>query len=265
MSKETSTQSITEEINCLTQGVIHNPHTLGPHSESFGVITPGDWLDFFRYIGESYDGIVVPESDSRNILEHLIPKVKAAAGKYDVVFHPEHKGCAVSEWTTEDEVIPDTTKSYYLRANTGPRWILGGVISRPFITTKQCDGKFAISSIESSSVHKASCPFQRKLTFPRTHHCFAVQEGVLDVVVGDASSCRVAEGEAIFVPAGIPFQLNFSSKFVRVWTFTTGDGIESLIHHAGIPFGSYVLPDKSKPWEERQLLEACQKFSVQVS
>ncbi|KAI9687381.1 MAG: hypothetical protein M1822_002424 [Bathelium mastoideum] len=246
-------------------GVIHNPQILGPHSESFGVITPGDWLDFFRYIGETYDGILFPEFDSRNLLQILIPKVKAAAGKYDVVFHPEHQGCAVSDWSSDDEVMPETTQPYYLRANTGPRWILGGVISRPFITTRQCDGKFAISSIESSSVHSETCPFRRKLTFPRTHHCFAVQEGVLEVTVGDASPYRVAEGESIFVPASTPFQLGFSSKFVRVWSFTTGDGVEALIHQAGSPFEGYVIPDKSKVWEERNLLDACQKFAVRVS
>ena len=194
----------------------------------------------------------------------MIPKVQAAAGKYDVIFHPEHQGCAVSDWTAEDEVIPERTKPYYLRANTGPRWILGGVISRPFITTSQCDGKFAISSIESSSVHRDASPFRRKLNFTGAHHCFAVQEGVLEIVVGDASSCRVTDGEAIFVPAGTPFQLEFASKFVRVWSFTTGDGIESLIHHAGSLFEGYVVPDRPEFWEERLFLDACEKFAVQL-
>ena len=229
------------------------------------MITPGNWLDFFRYIGETYDGIMFPEFDSRNLLEHLIPKVKAAAGKFDVIFHPEHQGCAVSDWNADDEVIPETTVPYYLKANTGPRWILGGVISRPFITTRQSDGKFAISSIESSSVHAETSPFRRKLTFSRTHHCFAVQEGILEVLVEGASPCRVAGGEAIFVPAGTIFRLSFLSKFVRVWTFTTGNGIEALIHEAGSPFEGFVVPDEPRRWEEEKLLNVCREFAINVS
>ncbi|KAI9699213.1 MAG: hypothetical protein M1820_007292 [Bogoriella megaspora] len=249
----------------IPPGVIHNPQVLGPHSESFGVITPGDWLDFFRYIGETYNGILFPEFDTRNILEHLIPKVKAAAGKYDVIFHPEHQGCAVSEWGPEDEIIPEKTVPYYLKANSGPRWILGGVISRPFITTKQSDGKFAISSIESSSHYQAANPLGRRLEFPDTHHCLSVFEGVLEVAVGSASPCRLTEGESIFIPARTPFSLNFVSKFVRFWSFATGDGIESLIHDAGEPFKGYVVPDKAEAWEEKNFEDLCKKHGVQLS
>ncbi len=89
-------------------------------------------MDFFRYIGEERNSIILPEDDDRPLLDILIPKVMAAKGKYDVVFHPTHQGCDLSEWDAEDEKLPDGPEPYYLHANTGPRWMLGGVMSRPF-------------------------------------------------------------------------------------------------------------------------------------
>ena len=144
-----------------------------------------------------------PELDSRNLLEHLIPKVMAAKGQYDVHFHPKHVGVEVTPLTKEDEVLPQGAEPYYLRANTGPRWLLGGVLSRPFITTAQSEGKFAISSIESSDAYdEENNPFARRVVFEKTHHCFVVVEGKAELSVGEFAPTIVTEGETVFVGKG---------------------------------------------------------------
>ncbi|KAL4903916.1 hypothetical protein BDW74DRAFT_35271 [Aspergillus multicolor] len=226
-------------------GIVHNPELLGPHTETFGVVTPGDWIDFFRYISEPYSGILVPESDDRDLKALLIPKVMAAKGQFDVVFQPNYVPPQVGEWDADDEKLPDTTEPvpFYLKANTGPRWMLGGVMSRPFITMKQC-GVCAISSIESSNVYGAAASvLSRYMTFEKVDHCLAVMEGTLVVKLQGQGEEVFREGETMVIPAGQAFALEFRSKFVRVWSFTDGDGIESLIQNAGQAFSGVVLPE----------------------
>ncbi|KAJ9635536.1 hypothetical protein H2201_003195 [Coniosporium apollinis] len=245
-------------------GVIHNPKTLGPHTETFGLITPADWIDFFRYVGEPFDGVLCPEFDERSLREAVMAKMKNATRDYDVSFHPKHQGCEVGEWSSSDETLPESTVPYYLRANTGPRWLLGGVLSRPFITTQQSDGKFAISSIESSAKHEPSV-LSQQLRFPKVHHCLCVLEGALKVSLGDGASSTIREGETVFIAANISFSLQFRSKFVRLWSFTSGDGIESLVQEAGTPFKGYVLPDQAETVDQSKVQAACEKLNIVVS
>ncbi|KAL4951404.1 hypothetical protein BDW69DRAFT_196467 [Aspergillus filifer] len=242
-------------------GVIHNPELLGPHTETYGVVTPGDWIDFFRYISEPYEGILVPESDDRDLKALLIPKVIAAKGQFDVVFQPHYVPPEVGEWDASDEVLPapedGKLKEYYLRANTGPRFMAGGVLSRPFITTKQSGGVVAISSIESSADYASDANvLGRFMTFEKVDHCLAVLEGTLVVRLrrddGEVEEI-IREGETVVVPSGQAFALEFRSRFVRIWSFADGDGLEALIELAGEPFNGVILPErvdsKKEEWD----------------
>ncbi|KAL4800233.1 hypothetical protein BDV19DRAFT_375898 [Aspergillus venezuelensis] len=244
-------------------GVIHNPELLGPHTETYGVVTPGDWIDFFRYISEPYEGILVPESDDRDLKALLIPKVMAAKGQFDVVFQPHYVPPELGEWDASDEVLPTPEggklKEYYLRANTGPRFMVGGVLSRPFITTKQSGGVIAISSIESSADYgRDANVLGRFMTFEKVDHCLAVLEGTLVVKLrrdgGEVEEEVIREGETVVVPSGQAFALEFRSRYVRVWSFADGDGIEALIEKAGSAFPGVILPEsvdssKKDEWE----------------
>jgi len=209
--------------------------------------------------------VLLPEFDDRAFHEHVLPKIMSVQGKFDVVFHHKHQGAEVSEWGPEDEQLPQGQEPYYLKFNTGPRWLLGGVISRPFITTKQSEGKFAISSIESSSRHEKSNPFAKQMSFPNVHHCLTMFEGALEVRIAGAEPCRITEGETLFLPAGTKFSLHFVSKFVRVWSFTSGDGIEALVHEAGKPWQGYVVPDTPSELDEKKFETTCKKYNVDLS
>ena len=131
---------------------------VGPHTELQGLITPGDWVDFFRYVSEPYEGILVPESDNRDLKSLLIPKVMAAKGKFDVVFQPHYVPPEVSDWTKEDEKLPEGHQGYFLRANTGPRWMLGGVMSRPFVRRNRAPAfvRFRASSLPRTTARLCS-------------------------------------------------------------------------------------------------------------
>jgi hypothetical protein len=72
------------------QKVIHNPELLGSHTETLGLVAPGDWVDFFRYVGETYNGIVVPEHDDRDLKVKLIQKLMAAKHRFDVHFQRDY-------------------------------------------------------------------------------------------------------------------------------------------------------------------------------
>lgn len=261
--------------------MIHNPELLGPHTETLGLVAPGDWVDFFRYVGEAYDGVILPEADDRDLRALLGPKMAMAAkDRFDVHFERDYSPPEVGDWLDTENVLPAAPlQPYFLRANTGPRWMLGGVMSRPFITTQQCAGKFAISSIESSSAYYAgdeeaasSCPFSRRwLAFPSVDHCFCVQEGLLRAQLkkgGDEEAepewTEVREGQTLVVSAGQAFRLAFASRYVRAISFTNGPGIEHLIHAAGEPCANFVLPDRSGPCDEDRLRAACAEMGVHM-
>lgn len=268
-----------ERIRVLTrkQGIIHNPEMLGPHTEIFGLITPGDWVDFFRYISEPYEGILVPESDNRDLKSLLIPKVMAAKGKFDVVFQPEYVPPELGEWDEDDERLPrggdgNGPVPFFLKANTGPRWILGGVLSRPFVTTAQSGGVCAISSIESSDVYGADASLavlSRFMTFRTVDHCLAVLEGTLIVRLREGSAVKeevFREGETVVIPAGQAFALEFRSKYVRVWSFTDGDGIEALVQRTGREIEGVLLPEREEVQgaDEEAVRRAARELSVDV-
>lgn len=246
--------------------MIHNPELLGPHTETLGLVAPGDWVDFFRYVGEEYTGVVIPEHDERDLKKLLIPKLMGSKEDFDVHFVRDYQPPAVGEWLETENVLPGPGESYFLKANTGPRWMLGGVMSRPFVNAEQCGGKFSITSLESSKCY-GEAAFPKWVKFASVDHCFCVQEGALKVKVqseGDAWN-EVREGQTVFIAAGESFSLGFGSRYVRAITFTNGPGIEYLIHKAGSPYSGFVLPDSIESWDQGRFDSACKDLGVEHS
>ncbi|KAF2668884.1 RmlC-like cupin [Microthyrium microscopicum] len=245
--------------------IIHNPEPLGPHTETFGLVAPGDWIDFFRYIGEPYSGTVTAEFDNRNIKEHIMGKMMKADRDYDVHFVRDYHPPEVKDFDENDSVIPEGQSPYYLKANTGPRWLAGSVLSRPFVTTAQNGGKFAITSLESSKDYESrGNVFSRFLTFKNTDHCFSVQEGVLIVKLKDGEEQTVREGETAVIQAGQSFSLSFGSKYVRAWSIASGDGVETVIQTIGKPFKGFVLPEEPPELDDLELAETLKSIGVDL-
>lgn len=190
----------------------------------------------------------------------------AAKDRFDVHFVRDYQPPEVSDWLDTENLLPEPLQPYFLRSNTGPKWMLGGVMSRPFINASQCGGKFAISSIESSGVFGKS-PLSQWLTFPTVDHCFCVAEGLLRVKVGgdDDQWNSVREGQTVVISAGQAFMLEFQSRYVRVISFTNGRGIEELIQTAGFSWFDCVLPEEPGQWDIVSIQIACKNLGVQMS
>lgn len=237
---------------------------MGPWNESLGLVTPGKWVDFFRFASEKYHGLLTKEFDSRDTLQHMFPKFQTIQDEYDVIFDPGYPVCEVGEWTENDSTIPDGVEPYYLRADTGPSYLLGGVLSRPFITTSQSDGgKFAITSIESSSEHPASV-LGKSFTFQKVHQVYHVLDGAIDVTI-DGTANQVRAGETVLIPAGTETSVHFLDKYVRFWSFASGDGLESFVHLSGREYEGKIIPDKADVVDDAKVLRAAENINMKVS
>lgn len=248
--------------------IVHQPQLLDDGiNETVGLVTPGQWVDFFRFVAEKYDGVVANEFDTRNPGDTFGPKFREIKEKYDVVFQREFQGAELGEWTKEDSVLPEESgKEYYLKANTGPCHLLEGVLSRPFITTKQSKaptGNFAITSIESSN-RLTNTVLSKPFSFEKTHQVYHVLDGAINVTV-NGSANLVRAGETAFVPAGTEISIDFVDRYVRFWAYSSGDGLESLIADAGGKFEGTLVPDQSRELDTEALKKAAEKHNVKIS
>ena len=246
-------------------GVVHQPQLMDKGiNETVGLVTPGQWVDFFRFVSERYDGVVCNESDSRNPGATLGPKIREIKEKYDVVFQPQFVGAEVSDWTEEDTVLPESQRAYYLKANTGPCHLLEGVLSRPFITTRQSaapTGNFAITSVESSN-RLTNTILSRPFAFQKVHQVYHVLDGAISLTVNGSAENVVRAGESAFVPAGTEISVIFLDRYVRFWSYASGDGLETLIAEAGTAFKGTVVPDQVQEVDEIKLQAAAKRLDV---
>lgn len=243
--------------------MIHCPQLIDPITETIGLVTPGDWVDFFRFISEKYDGVFAPEFDDRNPMDSIFPKIQTIKEKYDVVFQPHFQGAEVSEWSSRDHIIPDGVSPYYLQSNRGPCYLLGGVLSRPFITTAQNSANFAITSIESSSKLGPSV-LARTLSFESVHQVYCVLDGSIDIYVeGQANSVRA--GETVFIPKGTKMSIDFTDNYVRFWSYSSGDGLEALIQRAGDRYLGNIVPDEARAVNGDKLTTTARLLGITLS
>ena len=227
--------------------VIHQYQILGTHTEFLGLIVPGGWEEFFRFIGEPYAGPMYPLSDDRNPFEVLIPKLKAAAEKFDMVPMPRHPQFDPQPWTGTENQIPDGLEPYFLRSRSGPAYLIGGDIVRPLARMAESGGRFTVSSVEGSSFHKDASIFaqqQSGISFDSTHHCFQVSDGSVAFTL-NGTKMVLNVGETIYIPQGTTFKFDFATRFAQVYVFTNGAGLSELMIKAGESCKLEVPPEKS--------------------
>ncbi|CVL05060.1 related to dioxygenase [Fusarium mangiferae] len=241
-------------------GIVHQPQLLGPYNETLGLVTPGQWVDFFRFISEQYDGVLAPEFDSRNAMAALGPKIGEITKNYDVIFRPDFVGAEVGEWTEDDTKLPESIQAYYLKADTGPRYLLGGILSRPFITTAQNNGQFSMTSIESSNMLGGNV-LKHAFSFKHVHQVYCVLDGAISVSV-DGQVGQVGAGDTIFIPAGTQVTVQFEAKYVRFWSFASGDGLEKVIEEAGGSFEGVIVPDEARQVDAGKVREVAEALNA---
>ncbi len=229
--------------------VIHQYQILGTHTEFLGLIVPGGWEEFFRFIGEPYAGPLFPLSDDRNPFEVLIPKLKAAAEKFDMVPCPQHPQFDPQEWTGSENQLPDGLEPYFLRKGSGPAYLVGGSIIRPLARMAESGGRFTVASIEGSLFHKDASIFAEHpsgIAFDSTHHCFQVSDGSV-IFSLNSTETVLNVGETIYIPQGTVFRFEFATRFAQVYVFTNGVGLSELLIKVGESCKLEVPPEKAKP------------------
>ncbi|OKL55405.1 hypothetical protein UA08_09286 [Talaromyces atroroseus] len=243
--------------------VLHKPTPLGPITHAVNLISPADWVDFFRGFKDDYNGTMFPEFDDRDRLQYLTGRLPPDyEERFDTYFEEVKNPAEPSEWTKENEVLPDDTRPYYLRHNTGPRWMLGPMVSRPFITTKQSGGRLAIPSITSSALLGRSV-FDKSFIFPTSNHLLLILDGTLEVRINSKEPTEAHTGEVVFLPAGTCFALDFRPRYVRCYSYVNGDGIEALIHGAGDPVEGLALPEQPQVADEDKVLSVAQNLDME--
>lgn len=247
-------------------GVVHQYQILGDHSEFVGLIIPGGWEEFFRIIGEPYDGPFFPVNDTRDPREVLIPKLIQAAETCDMVPVRDHPPVEIQPWVSgKDNTLPSGLKPYFLRADTGPKWIVEGTICRPLITTLQSNSKFSVVSLEGGNVHRNFLSSIGQLRWNTIHHCFAVVHGKVRFQVGK-ESVRLSAEDTIFIPAAEGFSFSFESAFAQMYVFANGGGVAELVIKVGRKMeapGS--IPDKPMgDWQAAQVTKLAEEHGFVV-
>lgn len=220
-----------------------------------GLIVPGGWEEFFRFIGEPYSKPMWPLQDDRNFFEVLLPKLKAASEQFDMVPCPQHKPFDPQPWLPSDNQLPGKAELYFLKSNTGPAYVVGGTVCRPLITTAESNDRFAIGTIEGSSQHNEYSIFSKsdkRISFTDVHHAFHVVDGKVDFEI-DRSPAQLSAGELVYVPKGTAFRFTVISRFAKIYVFCNGPGMVELLQQLGEDYSFPILPESAKSWDVKEL------------
>lgn len=209
---------------------------------------PGGWEEFFRFIGEPYEGAMWPMEDKRNFFEVLLPKLKAASEKFDMIPCPQHKGATPSEWTGQENKLPGKPEPYFLKNATGPAYEVGGHVVRPLATTAESNGRFSVGAIEASKQHHQHSLFAesgKSLRFDTVHHAFLVVQGSVKFDLESSGPSTLPAGELIYVPKGTAFKFEVVSRFAKLYVFANGGGLLESIIKVGKEHTLSILPEQA--------------------
>lgn len=243
------------------QYTVHQYQILGPYSEFLGLIVPGGWEEFFRFIGEPYSGPLFPLEDDRNPFEVLIPRLKLAAQEFDMVPQPQHPHFDPQPWSAEDNKLSGGLQAYFLRSGTGPKYLVGGTLCMPLATTRESGGRFCVGSVEGSSHYASSSLFAggQSIKFEKTHHCVQVADGTINFTV-DGARGALGVGETLFIPAGMEWNFDFASSLAKMYVFANDGGLVELLCKLGTDYAAPVLPGKALEWDRTSLSTFQQEF-----
>lgn len=200
--------------------------------------------------------------DNRNPFEVLIPKLKAATEKFDMIPQPKHPSCEPQPWNGTENSLPGKLAPYYLKANQGPQYLVDGVVVRPMVTTKESANKFAIGSIDGSSWHTNSI-LGTSVSFANVHHALQIADGQIELTI-DGNKTVLATGETVYIPRGSSFSIRIASRFARAYVFANGGGLIELLSTLGQAYEHSILPEKEQTTASEKLVEAAARFDCTV-
>lgn len=234
------------------KGTIHQYQIASSHTEFIGLIIPGGWEEFFRFIGEPYTGPLFPTNDHRNPFEVLIPKLMAATEKFDMIPVREKASFDPQPWDGSEISLPGSCSDggYFLKNGSGEKYVAGGKVVRALATRKETKDRFSIYEVQASSLHAGKAG--RELEFKDTHHAIYTVDGVFKLVI-DGSEVKTTAGETTFVPAGTKWRFDAESAWARAYVFANGGGIGEVLSKVGGKYEFSGLPDQAESWDEGKL------------
>lgn len=232
---------------------IHQYQIIGQYSEFLGLIVPGGWEEFFRVIGDPYEGPLFPLVDERNPFEVLIPRLKKAAQEFDMVPLPMHPKFDPQPWVGDENVLPAGLNPYFLKSGSGPKYLVGGTIIRPLSLMEQSSGKFAIGKLEGSVRHGSDIFSNgQTIKFENTHHCFQVADGSVKFTI-DGTSGTLSTMETVYIPAGKDFSFEIMSNLGSAYVFANGGGIVELLVKLGNEYKVPLIPEQAEVFDNSRI------------
>jgi mannose-6-phosphate isomerase-like protein (cupin superfamily) len=181
----------------------------------------------------------------------------AATEKFDMIPVREKKSFDPQPWDGTEKVLPGKRADggYFLKNETGPKFVVGGTVIRPLATVKETEGRFSVYSVETSS-HHAAKGLKQALSFAETHHAVQTAEGIMELTIGGKSvACGV--GETVFIPAGTAWKFEAKSLFAKAYVFANGSGIGEVLTSVGKDYTFAVSPEVAdvESWDESKVKE----------
>jgi len=130
---------------------------------------------------------------------------------------------------------------YFLRADSGPKFLVGGCVVRPLATRKESEGKFSVFCVEGAKAYAGRGLEDISLRFSETHHALQVVDGVVEVVV-EGDMVRVGAAETVFVPAGKAWSMAVESIWEKWYVFANRGGIGEVMIGVGENYEWAVVP-----------------------
>lgn len=199
-----------------------------------------------------------PLVDNRNPFEVLIPKLKAATEKFDMIPQPKHPQCEPQPWDGTENKLPGKLAPYYLKADKGPKYLVDGAVVRPMVTTKESGDKFAIGSIDGSSFH-ANVALTTTMSFANVHHALQIADGQIEVTI-DENKTVLATGETLYIPKGSKFSLRIASRYARAYVFANGGGLIELLSASASSYEHGIAPEKEQPISFEEFRRTAEQF-----
>ncbi|HEY0778412.1 MAG TPA: quercetin 2,3-dioxygenase family protein [Gemmatirosa sp.] len=236
-------------------GDIHSYQSVAPRTQFFGVVAPGGWEDFFGDAGEVWGMTGLPTGGR----PPDIPRIVAAQSKFRVMRVENPAYAAATPIGAADQRLPAGHDSYFLEAGFGLRRMLCGHLSTAVLTAAQCEGAVDMRVIEGG--RDAAIPAVRH---ERTHQFFYVLDGLLAVTV-DGEEHRLASGDAINLPAGIPYSTRVLSGSARWVATSSGGDAASMWDVAGAETSAFSFPIEGDPAADAARLRALTGVDVMLA
>ncbi len=221
-------------------GHVHSYRGLAEGSEFFGLVTPGDWINFFPDAGEEWGSLSYPAPGTHPL---NFPRLMGAMGKYKIILDREAQYWPAEE-SDADLALKPEYGSYFLRYRHGTRHALAGHLGISHATGVQTKNTFAMRLIEAAA--GAAMPAHHH---ENAHEVIYVTAGSVDLTLA-GEIVRLYPGWAASIPAGTVHATRAIDPRSS-WIASYSDPRADLdFERCGQATGQFMLPDELRDFAD---------------